>query len=121
MQCKPISTLSETLHQNLQIAGKDYLLDTPDYNDFESGDNDSYHHRIATITLGAFRKAQLRLWHDGDSHNDGWYVGTVTLQIQFENTSYMALYKRWGDVGWLATDEAPYYTREAILQDGQEV
>lgn len=108
---------------NVQFAvgGTIVPFDKPDYDDFERGDTDTYDFRLTPMTLGELRGSQIRLFHDNAGDDAGWYVSRVTMQIRFENSSLFHVYKTWGTVGWLATDEPPYYTTEVILQDGTPV
>jgi hypothetical protein len=73
------------------------------------------------MTLGQLRKSYIELSHDNRGDKPGWYVANVVLQVQFPNTSFMALYKRWGNIGWLAKDERPYFTTTVELQYGEEL
>jgi len=102
----------------IEIAGSKFLMDKPGYDDFEKGDTDSYQFQMH-MTLGELRKAVIRLYHDNSGSKPGWYCGQVTMQVKFENSNYMRLYKRWDKIGWLAKDEEPYYTTEAVLQEGE--
>lgn len=104
----------------IEIAGHSNLMDKPKYNDFERGDTDTYYFPIA-MTLGDLRTMRIRVHHNNKGRNSGWYCGRVTMQVQYSGSSYMRLYKAWPDVGWLAKDEGPYHTTEAILQEGKEV
>jgi hypothetical protein len=103
-----------------EVAGKNTLLDKPGYNDFERGDTDTYAWYVERLTLGDLRTARIRLHHDNTGNRPGWYVAKVTLQVQFADSSLLQTYKTWGPIGWLAKDEPPYYSTEAILQDGSE-
>jgi hypothetical protein len=95
-------------------------MDTPGYDDFERGDVDSYYFHV-DMSLGELRQARIVLHHDNSGAYPGWYVQNAVLQIQFPNSGYMVLYKRWGNIGWLAKDEGPYFSTEAELQYGQPV
>ncbi|MCA9963608.1 MAG: hypothetical protein KC423_05175 [Anaerolineales bacterium] len=101
----------------IEVAGVHYLLDKPGYDDFERGDTDTYQFRV-NLEMGELRDSQIRLYHDNSGSNSGWYCGKVVMSVKRRNSSYMFVYKEWSDVGWLAKDEPPYYTTEAILQDG---
>lgn len=103
----------------IEIAGHSYEMDNPG-DDRERGDTDKYQFPIA-MTLGDLRAAHIRIYHNNKGRNAGWYCGRVVMQVQYSGSSYMRLYKAWPDVGWLAKDEGPYYTTEAILQEGKEV
>ncbi len=104
----------------LLIGAKRFDLDIAGYDDFERGDTDTYYFKT-DMTLSELRKAYIELSHDNSGNKPGWYVANVVLQVQFPNSSYMALYKRWGNIGWLAKDEPPYYTTSVELQQGQEI
>lgn len=108
-------------HVYLEIAGRNALLGKPNYDDFERGDVEEYFIASPQLTLDELRKATIRLHHDNTGKKPGWYVQGVDLKIRFKDESVFHLYKRWGTVGWLAVTEAPYYTTEAILQDGTEL
>ena len=107
----------------IEVAGHAYLMDKPDYNDFERGDTDTYSFRFPDFqfTLGQLRAARIRLYHDDRDRNPGWKCGQVTFQIEGAGDGAMWVYKVWPDIGWLATDEPPLFTREAVLQDGRPV
>jgi|GEM_PF-3384276 len=100
----------------LMIGAKRFDMDTPGYNDFEKGDNDTYYFKTDDLTLEKLRKSYITLSHDDSGKHSGWHVANIVLQIQKPNDPYFYLYKRWGNVGWLAKDEGPYYTTEVELQ-----
>ncbi len=102
----------------LEFAGGNYLLDKPNYDDFEKGARDSYHFNT-NITLGKLRDSQIRLYHDNTNSKAGWYCKDVKISILFENSNCTRIYKNWSNIGWLAQDEPPYYTLEAILQESK--
>jgi hypothetical protein len=104
----------------LLIGAKRFDLDYAGYNDFERGDTDTYYFKT-NMTLGELRKSYIELSHDNTGSGPGWYVANVILQVQYPNSFYMALYKRWGNIGWLAKDEPPYYTTAVELQQGEEI
>jgi hypothetical protein len=104
-----------------RIGAKPFLMDTPGYDDFERGETDTYYFATSDLTLGQLRKSRIELSHDNSGHRPGWYVANLILQVQFPDSPYMVPYKRWGNIGWLARDEGPYYTTSVELQLGQEV
>lgn len=101
------------------INTQKFLMDKPNYNDFERGDNDSYTFPVA-MTMSEFRKATIEIGHDNRSRNAGWYCGKVNLYVRKENTYWNRLYKRWPQIGWLATDENQGELW-AVLQTGEEL
>jgi len=87
------------------IDGVEFLLDHPDYNDFERGDRDHYHFAfVREMTVDDLNRAQLTLRNEGDGRNAGWYCARVRLFAQPEGPACMYLYEEWKDVGWLARD-----------------
>jgi hypothetical protein len=104
----------------IEIAGVSYLMDKPGYNDFEKGDTDKYSFGFRNaITMGEFRKCQIRLWHNNRGSNPGWFCQKVDLSIIPKNNPNARLYKSWSNIGWLAKDEPDNgYLCEAILQLG---
>jgi hypothetical protein len=104
----------------LLIGANRFDMDTAGYNDFEKGDTDTYYFKT-DMTLGQLRKSYIELSHDNSGNKPGWYVSNFVLQAQFPNTAFMALYKRWGNIGWLAKDEPPYHTTAVELQHGEQI
>jgi hypothetical protein len=104
----------------LRIGGHSFVLDKPDYDDFEKGDTDHYNFPT-DITLAELRKARIELSHDNSGDSAGWNVKEVALEVKFSGSSLMSLYKSWRDIGWLAKDEGPHYTTAVVLQEGTSV
>lgn len=107
---------------SLTIGGRRFVLEKGGgHDDFERGETDTYSFSTSELDLGTLRRARIVLSHDNTHKKPGWYVAHFTLQVLFEKTSYMAVYKRWGDIGWLAKDEDPYRTTSVELQLGDEI
>lgn len=97
-----------------------FFPDTPGYNDFEKGDSDTYFFKT-NFSLKELRQARIVLGHNNTGRKPGWHVANVVLQVKIKGSNLLRTYKRWGEIGWLAKDERPYFTTEAELQLGTEV
>ena len=105
-------------HVHLNIGSIDDLyLKKADENDFKSGETGTYEFDI-NCTLGALRSEQIELGHDNTGKLPGWCVSNVAIQVKFTGSESYVLYKQWGEIGWLATGEAPYHTTVVELQEG---
>ena len=72
-----------------------YLLDKSDYDDFESGAQDTYQVR-ADKDLGNIEK--VRIWHDNTKSASGWYLDWIKVELPGLSWDFPA-------DRWLATDE----------------
>lgn len=93
-------------HVFLTIAGHDYQLDHPNFNDFERGQTDSFDFPPASpITYYVLVNSVIRLWHDNNpkkKHNE-WHVKEATLEVQLEgiNDNFIH-YQTWTKIGWIS-------------------
>ena len=95
----------------------DYPLMTVGEDDFEKGDTRTYG-LDTSFTLAALRSAKIELGHDNTGKLPGWFVSGVKIKVKFAGSNMLALYKEWGEIGWLSADVKPYFTTIAELQDG---
>jgi hypothetical protein len=89
-------TLLGTLFGTPRCSSEEMRLDTPDYNDFETGQHDSF-----TVTAEAFDSVEgIVLWHDNTGMWPGWYVDRVVIMNLSSGESWEVNANRW-----LALDE----------------
>jgi len=94
-----------------------YFLNTADEDDFEVGDTRNYMFE-SNFTLNELRKATIELGHDNTGKSPGWHVSNVSFHIKLKESSLTYLYKHWGEIGWLAKNEGPYFTTVVEMQEG---
>lgn len=94
-----------------------FYLNTIGEDDFEKGETRSYEFDT-NCTLGELRSVKIELGHDNTGKLPGWCVSNVAIQLKFAGSESYVLYKDWGEIGWLAKDEAPYHTIVVELQEG---
>ena len=70
------------------------------------------------FSLFSLRSAKIEIGHDNTGKMPGWFVSDVKIQVQFAGSNMLAIYKEWGEIGWLSVDVAPYNTTVAELQEG---
>ena len=87
--------------------------------DFEKGETRSYW-LDTSFTLAGLRSEKIELGHDNTGKLPGWFVSEVAIRIKFAGSNMLALYKQWGEIGWLSLDTGPYFTTIAELQAGSE-
>jgi len=87
----------------------DYPLMTVGEDDFEKGDTRTYFLE-ANFTLASLRAEKIQLGHDNTGKLPGWFVSGVTIQLQFASSNMLAVYKQWGEIGWLSLDVEPFTT-----------
>lgn len=83
--------------------------------DFERGKTRTYELDV-NCTLGEFRSKKIELGHDNTGKFPGWCVSNVAIQTKFAGSNNYQLYKQWGEIGWLARDEAPYHITVVEIQ-----
>lgn len=94
----------------------DYPLITVGEDDFEKGDTRTYFLET-NFTLASLRSEKIQLGHDSTGKLPGWFVSGVAIQLKFAGSNMLALYKQWGEIGWLSLDVEPF-TTIAELQGG---
>jgi len=94
----------------------DYPLITVGDDDFEKGDTGTYFLET-NFTLASLRAEKIQLGHDSTGKLPGWFVSGVTIQVKFAGSNMLAVYKQWGEIGWLSLDVEPF-TTIAELQKG---
>jgi len=94
-----------------------FPLITVGEDDFEKGETRTYW-LDTSFTLAALRSAKIELGHDNTGKLPGWFVSGVKIKVKFAGSNMLALYKQWGEIGWLSADVKPYFTTIAELQDG---
>jgi len=94
-----------------------YPLITIGEDDFERGETKTYW-LDTNFTLEALRSAKIELGHDNTGNLPGWNVSSVSIQVKFASSNMLAMYKKWGAIGWLSADQGPYFTTVAELQEG---
>ena len=94
----------------------DYPLITVGEDDFEKGDTRTYFLET-NFTLASLRAENIELGHDSTGKLPGWFVSGVTIQVKFAGSNMLAVYKQWGEIGWLSLDVEPF-TTIAELQKG---
>ena len=113
----PFAGTDAKVFLNFGSLGK-HILETDGEDDFEMGAIKTY--SIATnFSLGDLRKSIIELGHDDTGKNPGWCVSGFRVQIKLQDSDILYLYKLWGGIGWLAKDEAPFYTTVVELQEGR--
>lgn len=113
----PFAGTDAQVFLNFGSLGK-HILETESEDDFEMGAIKTY--SIATnFSLGDLRKSIIELGHDDTGKNPGWCVSGFRVQIKLQDSDILYLYKLWGGIGWLAKDEAPFYTTVVELQEGR--
>lgn len=125
-----ISNIAVTVSTNdTMLAGTDahvflllgdlgsFPLITVGEDDFEKGDTCTYF-LDTSFSLAALRAAKIELGHDNTGNLPGWFVSGVSIQVKFAGSNMLALYKQWGEIGWLSLDVGPYHTTVAELQEG---
>jgi len=113
---KPFAGTDAHVHLNCGSIG-DFYLNTAGESDFERGESRTYGFD-ANCTLGDLRSKQIEFGHDNTGKLPGWCVSAVAIQVKFAGSDIYHLYKQWGEIGWLAKDEAPYNTTVVELQEG---
>lgn len=115
---KDVSFAGTDAHISLNCGSiGNFFLDPIGENDFEKGEIGSY--RFDTgCTLGTLRSVQIELGHDNTGKFPGWCVSSVAIQVKFAESDSYILFKKWGEIGWLAKDEAPCHTTTVELQEG---
>ena len=94
----------------------DYPLVTIGEDDFEKGDTRTYFLDV-NFTLASLRSEKIEIGHDNTGAMPGWFVAGVTIQLKFADSNMLAVYKQWGEVGWLSVEKEPFSTI-AELQEG---
>ncbi len=104
-------------HVFLSLGGLgDFPLITVGDDDFEKGDTRTYFLET-NFTLASLRAEKIQLGHDSTGKLPGWFVSGVTIQVKFAGSNMLAVYKQWGEIGWLSLDVEPF-TTIAELQEG---
>lgn len=101
---------------NLGSLGK-YPLITMGEDDFEKGATKTYMLDV-NFSLISLRSAKIEIGHDNTGKMPGWFVSNVKIQVKFAGSNMLAVYKEWGEIGWLSVDVKPYNTTVAELQEG---
>ena len=94
----------------------DFPLITVGEHDFEKGDTRTYF-LDTNFTLASLRAEKIEIGHDNTGKMPGWFVSGVTIQLKFAGSNMLALYKQWGEIGWLSVEVEPYFTTIAELQE----
>ena len=93
----------------------DYPLITVGEDDFERGETRIY--LLETnFTLASLRSEKIEIGHDNTGNLPGWFVSGLAIHVRFTGSNMLALYKEWGEIGWLSLDVEPF-TTIAELQD----
>jgi hypothetical protein len=89
---------------------------------FEKGATDRFSFPLdPPMKLGAFRQAEMEVFHNSAGLAPGWFVDAIRLYVGLSGPGQSAsprLYKEWKDIGWLAIDEAPKSTQVLLQQGG---
>ena len=94
-----------------------FPLITVGEDDFEKGETRTYW-IDTSFTLAALRSEIIELGHDNTGKLPGWFVSGVSIQVKFAGSNMLAMYKQWGEIGWLSEKAEPYFTTVAELQEG---
>lgn len=111
----PLAGTDAHVHLNCGSTGEFFLKKSGE-RDFQTGETGTYTFDT-NCTLGALRSEQIELGHDNTGKFPGWCVSNVAIQVKFAGSDSYLLYKQWGEIGWLAKDEAPYHTTTVELQE----
>jgi len=102
-------TLIGTLFDTPRCSSGEIRLDTPDYNDFETGQHDSF-----VVEGEAFDSLQgIVLRHDNTGEYPGWYVDRVVITNLANGKAWQANAGRW-----IAIDEEDYLLRVEFSLNG---
>jgi hypothetical protein len=87
---------------------------------FERGAKDAFAFALdPPVRLADLRGAEIEVYHDNAGRNPGWFLAMVKLWVSLSGQpDQTLLYKQWTDIGWLATDEAPFATRVTLQRAG---
>ena len=99
---------------NLGSLGS-FPLITIGEDDFEKGETRTYWLDTG-FPLAALRSEKIEIGHDNTGKLPGWFVSEVAIRVKFAGSNMLALYKQWGEIGWLSKDVGPYFTTIAELQ-----
>ncbi len=113
---KPLAGTDAHVHLNCGSIG-DFYMKKAGENDFQRAQTGIYEFET-NCTLAALRSEQIELGHDNTGKLPGWCVSHVAIHVKFAGSGDSLLYKQWGEIGWLAEDEAPYNATVVELQKG---
>jgi hypothetical protein len=89
---------------SLQVDSERFACPDRPGNDNERGEAYTFALQLKPrMSLHDFRNANIWLLHDNSGEGPGWKVDDVLLQVVLGSTGWLD-YKRWNDVGWLASD-----------------